>query len=75
MVISLFWWRVSIHFDCSAEASAPTAPPAPMCVLWLQLGVRPGLIEEEMLLVAQAFAGRAIEDPVLLPLVDLLRES
>ena len=38
----------------------------------LQTGVRAGRLDEEMLLVAQVFAGGAVEDPVLLPFVQHL---
>src|SRR6185437_4161368 len=43
-----------------------------MRLLRRKLGVRTGLLVVEMLLVAQALAGRAVEDPVLLPFVELL---
>jgi DNA repair exonuclease SbcCD ATPase subunit len=41
--------------------------------LRLETGIRAGVLGEEMLLVAQAFAGGAIEDPVLLPFVQNLK--
>ena len=44
----------------------------PMRRFGREIGVRSGLLVEQMLLVAQALAGRAIEDPVLLPFVEML---
>jgi len=38
----------------------------------LEISVRAGLLEKQMLLVAQALAGRAIEDPALLPFIEML---